>query len=136
MKKDYRASVVEFVATLSDEEVRFVATRLSDRYSGDMSEALNYLSSKPVVDVILSSAGNADEFFDYCDGIREVAYKEIKRRSATLIAAGEFDPRQKHQGDRPRQFDGPVRHVIRTATVRDRGRDRIAPTRLTRSDKQ
>jgi hypothetical protein len=110
-KQDYRASVVEFVATLSDEEVRFVATRLGDRYAGDMAEALNYLSGKPAVDVILGSAANADEFFDYCDGIREVAYKEIKRRAATLVAAGEFDPRQnKHQGgDRPpRQFhDGP-----------------------------
>lgn len=109
MKKDYRASVVEFVSTLSDEEVRFVATRLGDRYAGDMSEVLNYLSGKPQVDVILGSATNADEFFDYCDGVREVAYKEIKRRAATLVAAGEFDPRQKHQGgDRPpRQFDGP-----------------------------
>lgn len=110
MKKDYRASVVEFVTTLSDEEVRFVATRLGDRYAGDLSEALSYLSGKPVVDVILSSAASADEFFDYCDGIREVAYKEIKRRAATLVAAGEFDPRQRHQGGDnrpPRQFDGP-----------------------------
>lgn len=111
MKKDYRATVVEFVTTLSDEEVRFVATRLGDRYAGDLSEALTYLSGKPVVDVILSSAASADEFFDYCDGIREVAYKEIKRRSATLVAAGEFDPRQRHQGGGdnrpPRQFDGP-----------------------------
>jgi hypothetical protein len=110
MKKDYRAAVVEFVATLSDEEVRFVASRLSDRYAGDMADALNYLSSKPAVDTILGSASNAEEFFDYCDGVREVAYKEIKRRAATLVAAGEFDPRQnKQQGDRPpRQFhDGP-----------------------------
>jgi hypothetical protein len=110
MKKDFRASVVEFVSTLSDEEVRFVASRLGDRYAGDMADALTYLGNKPAVDNILSSAANADELFDYCDGIREVAYKEIKRRAATLVAAGEFDPRQqKPQGDRPpRQFnDGP-----------------------------
>jgi hypothetical protein len=109
-KQDYRASVVEFVTTLSDEELRFVATRLSDRYTGDMAEALTYLSGKPVVDVILGSAVNADEFFDYCDGIREVAYKEIKRRAATLVSGGEFDPRQKHQGERPpRQFHDATR---------------------------
>jgi hypothetical protein len=84
MTKEQRSVVVEYVSSLSEEELRFLSVRLTERLSGDLAEALNMMSKSPRMDTILSSAGSADEVFTICDQIREVLAKECKKKGVGL----------------------------------------------------
>ncbi len=84
MKRDQRATIVEFVSKVSDEELRFIAVRLVERVAGDLAEALDYFGRKPEVDNILSSAVSGTELFDLCDDITNVVAREAKKRKLDL----------------------------------------------------
>ena len=89
MKKEQRASVIEFIGTLSDDDVKYLGCRLVERYAGDLDEAINCLSQTPEIDNILGSAAGADDFFDLCDSIKEVLVKESKRRGIVFYRPSE-----------------------------------------------
>lgn len=72
--------VLEFANTLSEEDLLFVTSRLSDRMTGDLAEAVDFLSKDKQMDLLLSSAQSGDEFFETCDQIRDLFQKECKRR--------------------------------------------------------
>ena len=78
--KNHKVILAEFVANVSEEDLRFLASRLIDRYSNDLPEALNYLSTSSRIDAILSSSSSAGELFDYCDSIRDAVVRECKKR--------------------------------------------------------
>ena len=84
MKKDQRATVVEFVSKMPDDELRFVVIRLVERVAGDLAEALAYFSRKPEMDNILSTASSGTDLFDMCDNIRDVVAREAKKRKLVL----------------------------------------------------
>ena len=84
MNKEQRSVVVEYVSTLSEDELRLLTQRLTDRLQDDIPEALNMLSQSARIDQILVTAGSAWELFDFCDKIREVCTKECKRRGVPL----------------------------------------------------
>lgn len=84
MNKEQRSVVVEYVSTLSEEELRLLTQRLTDRLQDDIPEALNLLSQSARIDQILASTGTAWELFEFCDKIREVCTKECKRRGVPL----------------------------------------------------
>lgn len=84
MTKDQRNTVVEYAGKLSDEELRFIASRLTDRYHNDVPTALDRLSTSEVADSVLSTANSSGEFFALCDQFRDVLAKEAKRRNLSI----------------------------------------------------
>lgn len=84
MRKE-RTPVLEFVSALYDEDLKFLGLRLSEKYAGDMPDALNFISKFPDMDQFLSKACGPIELFDLCDTIRDASLKEAKKRGFTLI---------------------------------------------------
>jgi len=85
-QKDCKTVLVEFVSSLSDDELRYLGCRLIERYSDDLAEALNAMSRKSQVDVIFASARSADEVYQLCDVIKDIVTREAKKRKVNLLA--------------------------------------------------
>jgi len=81
MKKDRNIILVEFISSLSEEDLRLIATRLTDRYSDDLPEALNFLSRHKRIDGVLKATKTADELYDLIDQMQSIAEKECDRRN-------------------------------------------------------
>jgi len=73
--------VKEYVGRLSDDNLNFLEIRLTERYSGDMSEATELLARSSELDKWLSTAKSGDEFFDMLDLITDCVDSEAKKRS-------------------------------------------------------
>lgn len=80
MKKDQNTILSEFVSSLSEDDLRFVASRLSDRYSDDVSDVLDFLSKHKRIDGIFRSTNSAYELYDLCDEMAEISRRECNRR--------------------------------------------------------
>jgi hypothetical protein len=79
-----RNIVIEFAATISEEELKWLTQRLTDRFSGDLSEALNFMSNHRGMDNILGSSVSAEELYNKCDEIKDVLYKECRKKGLIL----------------------------------------------------
>lgn len=75
-----RNTVVEFANTLSEEDLRFLVSRLSERLQGDVAEALDFMSHFKQIDNMLSSARTGDELLNLCDQMAEVLQRECKKK--------------------------------------------------------
>ena len=84
MKKDHKTIVVEYLRELSEEDLLFLVSRLSERKSGDLPEALNFLSRHEGVDMVLSSARSADALFDMCDKVRDAVIRECRFKGINI----------------------------------------------------
>lgn len=80
MKKDSKHLVNEYIGRVTDEELRFLTSRLVEQFPGDLADALHTLSKRPEIDHLLASASGSWEFFDICDLIRDQCVHEVKRR--------------------------------------------------------
>jgi hypothetical protein len=76
----------EFCHRLSDENVRFLEQRLTQRFAGDMAEVFDYLVSFKEIDRWFSSAETCDELFDMCDALTSQVQKEYERRNMVVTA--------------------------------------------------
>ena len=74
-------NVSEFVRNVSDEDLKFITGRLSDRQGNDFAEALNLLSKNKQMDNYLGSAQSAMDLFDKCDYILKLSLSECKKRN-------------------------------------------------------
>lgn len=72
--------VREYVSKLSDDNLSFLETRLTERYGGDVSEALELIGRSSELDKWLSTAKSGHEFFDMIDSITDCIDKEAKKR--------------------------------------------------------
>jgi len=73
----------ECIFKLSDENLDYLYTRFERNMTGDLSEALDFLSRNHEVDRMLCSAQSANEFYGTLDQIIEFTKKEsIKRLTA------------------------------------------------------
>lgn len=70
----------EYCQKLSDEHVRFLYGRLSQRLGGDLAEAVTFLSQFRDIDRWLNGAEDSDEFYDAVDQIHLAVEKEHERR--------------------------------------------------------
>jgi hypothetical protein len=86
MNKDIKTVVTEYGNSLSDEELRWLAGRLTDRLSGDLSDAINVLSKNRRIDQILSTANGAEGLFDALDQIRD-GLRAICKKKGLIRAA-------------------------------------------------
>lgn len=75
-----RNVVVEFAASISEEDLRYIACRLSDRLQGDVAEALSIMGRSKAMDTLLSGAKSADDLYRMCDQIGEILWRECKKK--------------------------------------------------------
>lgn len=75
-----RNTLVEFAGSISEDDLRFLTSRLTERLQGDVAEALEFMSHFKVVDSMFSAAKSAEEVFNLCDSITEILQKECKKR--------------------------------------------------------
>lgn len=84
MTKDQRNNVAEYATQLSDDELRWLGLRLTERLGGDLGEAVEFLSKNEKIDAYLKTTNTADELFEATERIREVVTKECKKRGLPL----------------------------------------------------
>ena len=70
----------EYVNRLSVDNLKFLVTRLDCRIGSDLAEALELMSSCHDLDIWLSSAKSATEFYDIVDTIQEYVNKEFDKK--------------------------------------------------------
>jgi len=83
-QKDFKTILVEFVSSLSEEDLKLLVSRLVDRYCGDLGDALDFISKRPQIDSIFVEAKTADEVYQLCEVIRDIALRESKKRKINL----------------------------------------------------
>lgn len=79
--------VIEFAATISEDELKWLTQRLTDRFTGDLSEALDFMSKHRGMDNILGSSTSASELFDKCDEIQGLLHRECRKKGLILKGA-------------------------------------------------
>ena len=84
MNKDQKSIVLEYSSTLSDDSLRLLVLRLSEKFSGDIADALNEMSIDKKMDTLLASTESAEGLFVVLDHIRDVLQKECKRKGLLL----------------------------------------------------
>jgi hypothetical protein len=84
VNKDQKSIVLEYSSTLSDDALRLLTLRLSEKFSGDIGEALNEMSIDKKMDTLLASTESAEGLFIMLDHIRDVLQKECKRKGLLL----------------------------------------------------
>jgi len=75
-----RNTLVEFAGSISEDDLRFLSSRLTERLQGDVAEALEFMSHFKAVDSMFSAAKSTAEVYDICDSVTEVLQKECKKR--------------------------------------------------------
>lgn len=85
--KDVKSFLVEYVSSLSDDKLHFLTTRLVEKLSGDLADALDEMSKDKKIDDILSNAGSSENLYNLLDSIRDIMVKESKKRDLSLVAS-------------------------------------------------
>ncbi len=80
-----RNALVEFANTLSEDDLRFLNSRLTERLQGDIAEALDFLSHYKAIDSVLSVAKTSNEVYNVCDQLTETLQKECKKRGVQIF---------------------------------------------------
>lgn len=75
----------EYCQRLSDDNLKFVVQRLSQKLGGDLGDAVEFLSNIKEIDRWLANAGSSSELFDMLDQILFVAQKEYEKRSLAAV---------------------------------------------------
>ena len=70
----------EYAAKLSEDNLKFLNARLSQRLSGDLAEAVNFLAGTSDMDHWLESAKSSWEFYDMLDSLHNYVEKEAIKR--------------------------------------------------------
>ena len=76
--------VIEFAASISEEDLKWLTQRLSERFSGDLPEALNFMSKHKGMDNIFNAADSAKDLYDKCDEVQDVLHKECRKKGLIL----------------------------------------------------
>lgn len=84
MNKEQKSIVAEYSSMLSEEDLCSLTTKLTDRFPGDMAEALDEMSKDRKMDSVLASAESAEAFFNIVDQVRDVLQKECKKRGISF----------------------------------------------------
>jgi hypothetical protein len=85
--KDAKSVIVEYVSSLSNDQLQFLTSRLVEKLGGDLAEALDEMAKDKKIDDILSDAGSSENLYNVLDSIRDVCLKEFKKRDIPATAA-------------------------------------------------
>lgn len=84
------AIIAEYVLNLSDDNLRFLALRLSEQVGSDLADALHFLSHNQKLDALLTAADTAVDLYDLTDEICDGLLKECDRRQIELYEFAEI----------------------------------------------
>lgn len=70
----------EYLRKLTEEDFKFVDTRMAYQLQGDLDEVINFISLNKDVDQWLSTASSAFQLFDLLDQFNYFVDQESKRR--------------------------------------------------------
>ena len=82
MKKPIDTYLKEYCHRLSDDNLKFLAQRLTQRLLGDTAEVIDFLSSAKEMDRWLSSASSSQDFYGMLDTLQSFIEKEDEVRQA------------------------------------------------------
>jgi len=71
----------EYCQKLSDENLKWLYSRLSQRLGGDLAEATENLSSSKEIDRWFLTAESPFDLYDMLDTVERVAAKEFEKRN-------------------------------------------------------
>lgn len=74
----------EFARSLSDDDLKWLSARLSQRLGGDLGDAMEALQTNAEMDRLLLGAKDADAFYDLADETAEYLERDLRRRSHAL----------------------------------------------------
>jgi len=80
MNKDLKTTVREFASRISEGELEWLFSRLTQKLSGDLPDALNFMSRDRDMDALLNLASSADEFFALCDQVTQQIQQECRKK--------------------------------------------------------
>jgi hypothetical protein len=76
----------EYCLRLSDENLKFLFARLTQRLGGDLGEVLDFLGNVREIDRWLSSAETCDSLYDMIDLVHSSVVTESERRISVVAA--------------------------------------------------
>jgi len=82
MKKPIDTYLKEYCQRLSDDNVKFLTQRLTQRLLGDTAEVIDFLSSTKEIDKWLSSAATSQDFYEMLDMFQSIVEKEDETRQS------------------------------------------------------
>jgi hypothetical protein len=82
MKKPIDTYLKEYCQRLSDENLKFLTQRLTQRLLGDTAEVIDFLSSTKEIDRWFSSASSCEDFYDMLDSFQLIVEKEDENRQS------------------------------------------------------
>jgi uncharacterized protein YqgV (UPF0045/DUF77 family) len=79
--KSVDQQIKECVKKVSDDDLKFISQRLSQRLCGDLGEALSLIQEKyPEINRVLSNASNSLELYNTIDVINNQMYEISNKR--------------------------------------------------------
>lgn len=82
MKKSIDTYLKEYCQRLSDDNLKFISQRLTQRLFGDTAELLDFLSGTRELDKWLSSALSCQDLYEMLESFQLIVEKEDKNREA------------------------------------------------------
>ena len=76
MRKTTVDCVRNYIRNLSDVDLGWLCSRLSDRLGGDVAEAVNFMSKNQHMDRLLYTASTANELYDIVDVVQQYAEQD------------------------------------------------------------
>ena len=86
MRFDQQNAIREYVRALSDDDLRYIGSRLLDRLGGDLGDAINAMGRNRSVDEVFRSARGPWDVYDVCDYARDTMLDEAEGRG--MISSG------------------------------------------------
>ncbi len=78
--KNSSTTLREYSSRISDDDLKYLHTRLSQRLSGDVAEALQLLGRISDVDRVFRNAGSGEGIYGVLDELQECLQKEFEKR--------------------------------------------------------
>lgn len=82
MKKPIDVYLKEYCQRLSDDNLKFLTQRLTQRLLGDTAEVIDFLSSTKEIDRWFSSASSSQDFYGMLDLFQSIVEKEDETRQS------------------------------------------------------
>lgn len=92
--KDHKSVLVHYISELNDSELRYLGSRLNEKYSGDLADAMDFMADNQQIDDILGAANSANELFSLCDVIGNLCRAEAVKRNMSLFSTPKEDKKK------------------------------------------
>jgi hypothetical protein len=83
-KNNKTSAVIEFLENLSNDDLAYLYSKFWDRPFGDLADAINFMARFPKIEPYMNMSQSSDDLFDFCDYVKEITKKEIRRRNLNV----------------------------------------------------